>query len=35
MTIHKVEQLNWIPVEFIDDLGKTERGQNGFGSTGI
>ena len=35
MTIHKVEQLNWIPVESIDDLGETERGQKGFGSTGI
>ena len=35
LVINKYEQLNWIPVDSIDDLGKTERGQKGFGSTGV
>lgn len=35
LVINKVEQLNWIPVECLEDLGETERGQNGFGSTGV
>ena len=34
MVINKVEQLNWIPVNNLEALGETERGQNGFGSTG-
>lgn len=34
MVINKVEQLNWIPVDSIEALGETERGQGGFGSTG-
>lgn len=34
MVINKVEQLNWIPVDNLEALGETERGQNGFGSTG-
>ena len=34
MVINKVEQLNWIPVDNLEALGETERGQKGFGSTG-
>ena len=34
MVINKVEQLNWIPVNNLEALGETERGQNGVGSTG-
>lgn len=34
MVINKVEQLNWVPVNNLEALGETERGQNGFGSTG-
>ena len=34
LVIAKYEQLVWDPVNSIDDLGKTDRGQGGFGSTG-
>lgn len=34
LVIAKYEQLAWDPVESLDDLGKTDRGQGGFGSTG-
>ena len=34
MVVNKVEQLNWVPVDSIEALGETERGQGGFGSTG-
>ena len=34
LVIAKYEQLTWDPVNSIDDLGKTDRGQGGFGSTG-
>ena len=34
LVIAKYEQLTWDPVESLDDLGKTDRGQGGFGSTG-
>ena len=34
LVIAKYEQLTWDPVDSIDDLGETERGQGGFGSTG-
>lgn len=32
MVINKVEQLNWIEVEELDE---TERGEGGFGSTQV
>lgn len=32
--LNKVEQCNFISVNNIDDLGDSERGQGGFGSTG-
>lgn len=34
LVIAKYEQLTWDPVNSIDELGKTDRGQGGFGSTG-
>ena len=34
MVVNKVEQLNWVPVDSIEALGETKRGQGGFGSTG-
>ena len=34
LVISKYERLTWDPVNSIDDLGETDRGQGGFGSTG-
>ena len=34
LVVAKYEQLTWDPVESLDDLGETDRGQGGFGSTG-
>ena len=34
LVLNKVEQINWIPVNSLEDLSKTERGLGGFGSTG-
>jgi len=35
MVINKVEQINWLSVETGLDLEQSERGTDGFGSTGI
>jgi len=32
MVIHKVESVEW---EILKELGETERGENGYGSTGL
>lgn len=32
--LNKVEQIDWINVSTIEELGETERGQGGFGHTG-
>lgn len=33
--LNRVEQIEWNQVNSIDDLGNTERGQGGFGHTGV
>ncbi len=33
--LNKVEQVVWTSVNSIEELGATERGQGGFGSTGV
>jgi len=33
--LSKVEQVVWTSVNSIDELGATERGQGGFGHTGV
>jgi dUTP pyrophosphatase len=35
MLIAPVPECSWIPVENADDLGDTERGLGGYGSTGM
>ncbi len=35
MVLSKVEKIEWEDVEHIEELTKTERGENGFGSTGV
>lgn len=33
--LNRVEQIQWNRVDSIDELGNTERGQGGFGHTGV
>lgn len=33
--LNRVEQVEWNRVSSIDELGSTERGQGGFGHTGV
>jgi dUTP pyrophosphatase len=35
MLIAPIPECSWIQVENVDELGKTERGLGGYGSTGI
>lgn len=34
IVLQKVPQIQWVPVNSIEELGESERGANGFGSTG-
>lgn len=33
LVLNEVPQINWIPVNTLDDLSSTDRGMGGFGST--
>ena len=35
LVLQKVPKINWIPVDTIEELGESERGEGGFGHTGV
>lgn len=35
IVLNKVEQVYWRVVDEIEDLGRTDRGSGGFGSSGV
>lgn len=35
LVINQVPQINWVPVNTLDELSSTDRGMRGFGHSGV
>lgn len=35
LILNQVPQINWVPVETLDELSSTDRGMGGFGHSGV